>query len=191
MSWGGKQPLLRTSTVLTDSLGKFTSPAKMFYVPRKGCGQWKNGPKWVDRRCRGAKELDLSLKPNDVIHNVFQPDDPPPWYDLSAPRFPRQRTPAEKVKETSRRNKLRASMLKKKRLKDPLATLSAQEEAQVQTRDTSKYPLIQGDCVACYLLLVVCLLNINSLCLSLPQVMLDRPKAQNRCYGKEVTGDQV
>lgn len=150
MSWGGKQPLLRKSTVVADSLGNFDVPAKMFYIPDKGSGQWKNGPKWVGRRCRGARELDLSLKTGDVIHNVFQPDDPPPWYDLKAPRYARPRTSAETAKETARRNKLRENMLRKKRLKDPLATLSAQEEEQVQTRDTSKYPLIQGQCVGVF-----------------------------------------
>ena len=157
MSWGGKQPLLRKSTVLTDSLGNFHVPAKMFYIPKKGSGQWKDGPKWVGRRCRGAKELDLSLKPDDVIHNVFQPDDPPPWYDLKAPRYARPRTPAEIAKETARRNKLRESMLRKKRLKDPLATLSAREEDQVQTRDTSKYPLIQGKCVGVRWVSIYCI----------------------------------
>ena len=91
--------------------------------------------------------MDLSLKPNDVIYNVFQPNDPPPWYDLNAPRFARKRTPAEIEKETARRKKMRIAMLKKKRLKDPLATLSAQEEELVQTTDPTKYPLIAGACV--------------------------------------------
>ena len=152
MSWGGKQPLLRNSSVLEDSLGSFKFPAKMFYIPKKGSGQWKNGPKWVDMHCRGAKEKDLSLKPNDVIYNVFQPNDPPPWYDLNAPRFARKRTPAEIEKETARRKKMQITMLRKKRLKDPLATLSAQEEELVQTTDPTKYPLITG----CFVLVCVC-----------------------------------
>ena len=160
MSWGGKQPLLRNSSVLEDSLGNFKFPAKMFYIPKKGSGQWKNGPKWVDRRCRGAKEIDLSLKRNEVIYNVFQPNDPPPWYDLNAPRFARKRTPAEIAKETARRKKMRIAMLKKKRLKDPLATLSVQEEELVQTTDPTKYPLIAGAwCVhvcACACVCIMC-----------------------------------
>ena len=92
MSWGGKQPLLRKSTVLTGSLGHFHVPAKMFYIPKQGKGQWQDGPKWVSKPCKGARELDLSLKPDDVIHNVFQHNDPPPWYDLKAPRYDRRRS---------------------------------------------------------------------------------------------------
>ena len=149
LSWGGRQPVLRDSIVLDGSLGDFNTPAKMFYVPRKGSGEWLNGPKWVHRRCRGVRAKDMSLKPGHVIHNVFGPNDPPPWYDLNAPRFPRPRTDEENVKETNRRKKLREKFLEKKQRQDPLATLTPQEEEQFQTSDPSKYPPIPGNSIHC------------------------------------------
>lgn len=144
LSWGGKQPRLRESIVLPGTLGEFSVPATMLYVPRKGRGQWKRGPKWVAKRCAGVREKDMSLKEGQTISNIFNPEDPPPWYDLNAPRFPRNRTNDEVKKETSRRKKARAKLLEKKRLSDPLATLTSQEEEQFQTRDPSKYPQMPG-----------------------------------------------
>ena len=116
----------------------------MYYVPRKGRGQWKNGPKWVKERCAGAREKDMSLKPGQEISGVFGPNDPPPWYDLDAPRYPRARTDEENLKETNRRKKAREKFLEKKQLTDPLATLTPQEEEQFQTSDPTKYPKIPG-----------------------------------------------
>ena len=119
-------------------------PAKMYYVPRKGCGDWENGPKWVKSRCPGAREKDMSLKPGQEISSVFGPNDPPPWYDLDAPRFSRVRTDAENLNETNRRKKARQKFLEKKQLEDPLATLTQQEEELFQTSDPTKYPRIPG-----------------------------------------------
>ena len=73
MSWGGKQALLRDSTVLPDSLGN--SDAKMYFIPHKGRGQWKDGPKWVADPCPGAVEKNMSLKTGDKISHVFGPDE--------------------------------------------------------------------------------------------------------------------
>ena len=134
--------MLRESTVLPDSLGD--SKPKMYFIPGKGCGEWKDGPKWVDSPCRGAVEKDMSLKTGDKISHVFGPYDPPPWYDLKAPRFARPRTAAEIEKETKRRKKARTQFIAKKHLKDPLAALTPQEEEKFQTTDTSKYPPIPG-----------------------------------------------
>ena len=142
MSWGGKQAVFRDSTVLPDSVGDST--AKMYFIPGQGSGEWIDGPKWVDGPCPGAVEKDMLLKSGDKISHVFGPDDPPPWYELDAPRFSRPRTDAEVVVETKRRKKARAQFLAKKQLTDPLATLTPQEEERFQTRDTSKYPHIPG-----------------------------------------------
>jgi len=130
--------------VLPGGLGEFSTPAKMYYMHRKGRGEWKNGPKWVKSRCSGARERDMSLKPGDEINYVFGPNDPPPWYDLDAPRFSRPRTDKENVQETNRRKKAREKLLKRKQQEDPLATLSPQEEESLQTNDTTKYPRIPG-----------------------------------------------
>ena len=73
MSWGGRQPLLRDSIVLDDSLGEFDVPATMLYVPGEGRGEWLNGPKWVNKRGRRVLEKDMSLKLGQVIRNVFAP----------------------------------------------------------------------------------------------------------------------
>ena len=116
----------------------------MYYIPKKGRGEWKNGPKWVKSRCPGARERDMSLKPGQDISNVFRPNDPPPWYNLDAPRFDRARTDEENVQETNRRKKAREKFLKKKQLEDPLATLTPQEVEQFQTSDPTDYPLIPG-----------------------------------------------
>ena len=142
MSWGGKQAKLRESTVLPDSLGD--SKPKMYFIPGKGRGEWKDGPKWVDGPCRGAVEKDMSYTSGDKISHVFGENDPPPWYDLNAPRFARPRTAEEIEKETRRRKKARDQFLKKKQLTDPLAVLTPQEEERFQTTDTSKYPPIPG-----------------------------------------------
>ena len=144
LSWGGKQPKLRDSTVLPGGLGEFTVPAKMYYIPRKGTGEWVRGPKWVKERCRGAREKNMALKPGQRITNVFGPNDPPPWYDLNAQRYPRARTDDEILQETVRRKKARKKYLRKKQLDDPLAVLTPQEEEQFQTSDPTKYPMIPG-----------------------------------------------
>ena len=87
----------------------------------------------------------MSLKTGDKISHVFGPEDPPPWYDLKAPRFARPRTAAEIEKETKRRKKARTQFLGKKQLAgDPLAVLTPEEEERFQTTDTSKYPPIPG-----------------------------------------------
>ena len=153
MTWGDKQALLRDSTVLPDSLGN--SDAKMYFIPGKGRDQWKNGPKWVADPCPGAVEKNMSLKTGDKISHVFGPDDPPPWYDLDAPRFSRPRTDAENAKETKRREKARAQLLMKKQLTDPLAVLTPQEEERFQTKDTSKYPPIPGKVTGFFACLLV------------------------------------
>ena len=144
LSWGGKQPRLRESTVLPGTLGEFSVPATMLYVPRKGRGQWKRGPKWVAKRCTGVREKDMSLKEGQTISNIFNPEDPPPWYDLNAQRYPRARTDDEILQETARRKKARKKYLRKKQLDDPLAVLTPQEEEQFQTSDPTKYPMIPG-----------------------------------------------
>ena len=144
LAWGGKQPVLRDSSVLEGCLGNYDLPATMYYIPRKGRGDWKGGPKWVDGPCAGAKKKDMSLKTGQKITNVFGPNDPPPWYDLNAPRYARVRTDAENDKETRRRCKARERLLEKKQSNDPIATLTSQEEETFQTTDVSKYPPIPG-----------------------------------------------
>ena len=42
----------------------------------------------------------MSAKPGEDISYVFGPNDPPPWYDLDAPRFDRVRTDEENVQVT-------------------------------------------------------------------------------------------
>ena len=185
MSWGGKQAVFRDSTVLPDSVGDST--AKMYFIPGQGSGEWIDGPKWVDGPCPGAVEKDMLLKSGDKISHVFGPDDPPPWYELDAPRFSRPRTDAEVVVETKRRKKARAQFLAKKQLTDPLATLTPQEEERFQTRDTSKYPHIPG-LFACFLAGLPLCVQLISVCY---QVTLVLPKGQNRWYGKGASGDLV
>ena len=85
---------------MPGSLGEFSTPAKMYYIPRKGRGEWRNGPKWVKSRCPGAREKDMSAKPGGAISYVYGPNDPPPWYDLDASRFARARTDEENVQVT-------------------------------------------------------------------------------------------
>ena len=63
MFWGGKQAILRESTVLPDRLGD--SKPKMYFIPGAGSGEWQDGPKWVDGPCPGAVEKDMSLS---LIH---------------------------------------------------------------------------------------------------------------------------
>ena len=134
--------MLRESTVLRDSLGD--SKPKMYFIPGAGRGEWQDGPKWVDGPCPGAVEKDMSLKTGDKISHVFGPYDPPPWYDLKAPRFARPRTAEEIEKETKRRKKARKQFIEKKQRNDPLVALTPQEEEKFQTTDTSKYPPIPG-----------------------------------------------
>ena len=92
LSWGGKQRKLRDSTVIPGVLSKFDVPAKMHYIPKEGTGEWDKGHKWVEKRCAGSRQKNMALKPGQRIRNVFGPNDPPPWYDLDAQRFPRART---------------------------------------------------------------------------------------------------
>ena len=127
LNWGGKQTKLRDSTVLPGVLGEFAVPAKMHYVPRQGTGEWEHGPKWVKERCRGSRMKNMALKPGQQISNVFGPNDPPPWYDLNAQRFPHTRIDDEILKETSRRETVRWKCLEKKQLDDPLTVLTLQE----------------------------------------------------------------
>ena len=122
----------------------------MHYIPGKGTGEWKKGPKWVDKPCAGSRVKYMGLKPGQRISNVFGPNDPPPWYDLDAQRFPRARNGDEILQETNRREKARQKYLEKKQLDDPLAALTLQEEEQFQTSDTSKYPKIPGSNVCMY-----------------------------------------
>ena len=93
----------------------------------------------------------MALKPGQRIRNVFGPNDPPPWYDLDAQRFPRARTRDEMLKETNRREQARRKYLVKKQLEDPLAALTPEEEEQFQTIDPTRYPKIPG-------LLIICLM---------------------------------
>ena len=190
MYLGGKQAKLRESTVLPDSLGD--SKPKMYYIPGKGRGEWQDGPKWVDGPCPGAVEKDMSLRTGRKISHVFGPYDPPPWYDLKAPRFSRPRTAVEIDKETQRRKKAREQFLKKKQLLDPLTVMTPEEEERFQTSDTSKYPPIPGMCVCVCVCVCVCLfILIDKLINMYVQVMLVLPKEQSRWYGKGAAGDLV
>ena len=129
---------------MPGGLGEFSTPAKMYFMPKKGRAEWANGPKWIKSRVPGARERDMALKTGDEISYVFAANDPPPWYQLDAPRFARARTEKEILQETNRRIKAREKLLEKKQLEDPLATLTPQEEQQFQTHDTTKYPPIPG-----------------------------------------------
>ena len=155
LSWGGKQRKLRDSSVLPGVLGNFDVPAKMYYIPGKGTGQWKKGPKWVDKPCVGSREVDMALKPGQRISNIFGPNDPPPWYDLNAQRFPRARNADEILQETNRRKKARQKYLEKKQLEDPLTVLTPKEEEQFQTSDPRKYPKIPG--LFCFTCMYACI----------------------------------
>ena len=86
----------------------------------------------------------MALKPGQRISNIFGPNDPPPWYDLNAQRFPRARNADEILQETNRRKKARQKYLEKKQLEDPLTVLTPKEEEQFQTSDPRKYPKIPG-----------------------------------------------
>ena len=153
----------------------------MYYIPGKGTGQWKNGPKWVDKPCAGSREKNMALKPGQRISNIFGPDDPPPWYDLNAQRFPRARNADEIRQETNRRKKARQKYLEKKQLEDPLAVLTPKEEEQFQTSDPRKYPKIPGT-----MHVRVCVfISYMRVCV---QVMLAPQRGANRCCGKGVTG---
>ena len=88
----------------------------------------------------------MALKAGQRISNIFGPNDPPPWYDLNAQRFPRARNADEILQETNRREKARQKFLEKKQLEDPLAVLTPKEEEQFQTSDPRKYPKIPGLC---------------------------------------------
>ena len=170
---------------MPGGLGEFRTPAKMYYIPRKGRGDWKNGPKWVKSRCPGARERDMSLKPGDEISYVFGHNDPPPWYNLDAPRFDRARTDEENVQETNRRKKAREKFLKKKQLEDPLATLTPQEVEQFQTSDPTDYPLIPGTHTH------TPHTPHTTHYIHTPQVTSDRLRGRNRCCGNSVTGNPV
>ena len=159
----------------------------MYYIPKKGRGEWKNGPKWVKSRCRGARERDMSLKPGQAISNVFGPNDPPPWYNLDAPRFDRARTDEENTQETNRRKKTRDKFLKRKQLEDPLATLTPQEEEQFQTSDPTKYPRIPGTHTHTHTPPP----PPPPHTIHTPQVTSDHLRGRNRCCGNSVTGNPV
>ena len=98
--WGGKKPGLRDSKLVSGCIGP--QPATMWFLPGKGVGEWADGPKWVSEGTPGAVSRECRLKVGDVDHGRFQPDDPPPFYELNAPRLDREMTREEKVVERSK-----------------------------------------------------------------------------------------
>ena len=57
---------------------------------------------WVPEGIAGAQTVDITLKVGDIDHGLFQPDDPPPFYDLQARRFDRPMTAREIASERTR-----------------------------------------------------------------------------------------
>ena len=102
--WGGKKSGLRDSTIIEGCVG--TNAAIMWYIPGKGTGEWRGGPKWVPEGTRGAIARVLTLKVGDTDFGRFHHDDPPPFYELDARRFDRLMTAREKVAERARCVKL-------------------------------------------------------------------------------------
>ena len=80
----------------------------------------------------GSVVKDCTLKVGDFDYAVFQPNDPPPFYELKAQRYDRPMTVSEKRSELVRRTQLRESKLTKKRrlMRDLEATLSEEEEVE-------------------------------------------------------------
>ena len=98
--WGGKQVGLRDSKLLPGCVGPHE--ALMWYLPGQGSGEWRGGPKWVIEGTVGAICKDFTLSVGDVDYARFQPDDPPPFYDLKAQRYDRDMTATEKQLERDR-----------------------------------------------------------------------------------------
>ena len=128
--WGGKQLGLRDSKLIPGCVGVFN--AVMWYIPNRGVAEWEGGPKWVKEGTAGAVSKYCTLKVGDIDYAVFQPDDPPPFYELKAQRYDRPMTVSEKRAELARRAQLRETKLTKKRtlMRDLEATLSEEEEAE-------------------------------------------------------------
>ena len=74
----------------------------MWYLPGKGTGEWRGGPKWVPEGTDGAVQLDMKLKVEDIDYGRFKDDDPPPFYDLNAQRVDRPMTASEITVERER-----------------------------------------------------------------------------------------
>ena len=101
--WGGRQIGLRDSKLVKGCVGNIA--AVMYYLPGEGVGEWQNGPRWVPEGTDGAVTKVFTLKDGDVDHGRFQPDDPPPFYDLKAQRYDRPMTQREKREERARRRR--------------------------------------------------------------------------------------
>ena len=125
--WGGRQIGLRDSKLVKGCVGNIV--AVMYYLPGQGVGEWQNGPKWVPEGTNGAVEKVCTLKDGDIDHGQFQPDDPPPFYELDAQRYDRPMTDTEKREERDRRSHLRDVKLQKKRtsMRDVEVELTTEE----------------------------------------------------------------
>ena len=75
----------------------------LWYVPQAGTGEWSGGHLWLKAEQPGAQKMNCRLNVGDTDHGCFQPDDPPPFYELDAPRHDREMTNAEKRVERARR----------------------------------------------------------------------------------------
>ena len=93
------------------------------------------------------------------------------------------------AQETNRRKKAREKLLKKKQLEDPLATLTPQEEEQFQTRDTTKYPRIPGECA--HARTQTLHTHTHTHTHTHIQVTSDHLRGRNKCCGNSVTGNTV
>ena len=91
---------VRDSVLLTGCVGN--KEAVMWYLPGQGVGEWKNGPMWVVEGTEGALEKRFTLHDGEVDYGKFQPGDPPPFYDLHAPKYDRPMTDKETRLERSR-----------------------------------------------------------------------------------------
>lgn len=131
--WGGRQIGVRDSEIIDGCIGKM--PAVLWYLPGEGTGEWEDGPKWVPVGTKNAVCKVFTLKVGDIDHRVFQENDPPPFYDLDAPRRDRPMTRAEKTAEQQRRHSKQQSKLRSKRrkLRDCTAELSVEELQEFDT----------------------------------------------------------
>lgn len=71
----------------------------MWYLPGRGADE---GPRWVKAGTRGAQELDCQLKVGQTDYGFFQPQDPPPFYDLKAEKDDRPMKAREITAERAR-----------------------------------------------------------------------------------------
>ena len=137
--WGGKKRGLRDSVMIEGCIGDESSC--LWYIPNAGTGEWAGGPLWLRTEKPGAKKMDCRLHVGDTDHGRFQPDDPPPFYQLDAPRYDRDMTNTEKRVERERRVVKKAKKLadKRKKLRDPDVTLT---DAELEEFDENANPLI-------------------------------------------------